>query len=106
MYNHSKIVAAGTKLGPDKIRAPRTVAVGQRTDTERHAVEPSFPIMLRRRDLLGLLGALGVPGRAQPTKPLLEVAAQNHITGAMPLHLTIWRPAEVWHHLGALRILR
>ena len=27
-------------------------------------------------------------------------------TGAMPLHLTIWRPAEVWHHLGALRILR
>jgi hypothetical protein len=29
-----------------------------------------------------------------------------HFTGAMPLHLTIWRPAEVWHHLGALRILR
>ena len=35
-----------------------------------------------------------------------QPATLFHTTGAMPLHLTIWRPAEVWHHLGALRILR
>jgi hypothetical protein len=37
---------------------------------------------------------------------LQKIYTTASITGAMPLHLTIWRPAEVWHHLGALRILR
>jgi len=41
-------------------------------------MKPSFGV-LRRRDLLGVVCALAVPGRAQAAAPLFEVAALDHI---------------------------
>ena len=42
------------------------------------AMKPSFGLV-RRRDVLGVVCALAVPGRAQAGEPLFEVAALDHI---------------------------